>query len=163
MMPEGPENNAGGADKLLDGTPERALTRGVTLEDPQRQPPATDRPMRTFIHQLETTEAIAAVVQRACRRLGLRSAADRARVEEDLKLQHYFGGSDVAYLSTPEGRVVVAAGVLGTDEFRKALLSLSLEERQQVTVYSPDPWNGWSSLAPTPFSDEGERPPYSRT
>jgi hypothetical protein len=38
MMPEGPENNAGGADKLLDGTPERALTRAVTLEDPQGSP-----------------------------------------------------------------------------------------------------------------------------
>jgi hypothetical protein len=154
-MTQGEDNGTRGDGTPLHDHAERAGASTVPVEDPRRQLPTTDGPIRTFIRQLESTDAIAAEVQKACCRLGLRTAADRARVEEDLKLQYYFGGRDVAYLRMPEGKVVVAAGTLGTEEFRKTLLRLSPEERRHVIVYSPDPWDEGASLAPTPFADEG--------
>jgi hypothetical protein len=76
-----------------------------------------------------------------CRRYKYRRVEERRRVEEDFKLQIYYGGQDVALLETPEGLVVVMAGDLGSAEFGRVLEALSSEERRQVSLYSPMPWN----------------------
>jgi hypothetical protein len=130
------------------------VSEGVPQKRDSEDRPATERPpMRQPLVNLDNA-AILAEVKRVCQHLGLRVPSAQRRVEEDLKLQYYFGGQDVAFLETSQGRVVVAQGILGTGEFRCALQSLSLDERRRVIVRFVDPWDHPSDLAPTPFPDE---------
>ena len=60
-------------------------------------------------------------------------------VEEEYKLQYYYGGKEVLYMDTPEGRVVVAAG--SVEEVGAAFRQLPPQESGKVVVYSPTPWD----------------------
>ena len=45
-------------------------------------------------------------------------------IEEDLKLRYHFGGQDVAYLPSDQGRMLIAAGQIDSQAFREALEEL---------------------------------------
>ncbi len=72
-----------------------------------------------------------------CRRYKYRRNEDRRRVEEDFKLQFFYGGQDVALLATKDGLVVIAAGDLSSTEFGQVLDMLRPEVRHQVSLLSP--------------------------
>ena len=104
-------------------------------------PPATAPAMRQFLKDLQLPPSLADEVDKSCRRRFFGRRRERREVEENIKLQYFFGGQDVAYVSTADGLVIVAAGDLESDSFGKALEALSADERRRVTLYSPGLWN----------------------
>jgi hypothetical protein len=95
-----------------------------------------------LLRNLPTPPELAEAVDICCRHAGYGPRGrDRRRVEDELKLQYYYGGWDVAYLPTPEGLVVVAAGECESDAFGKALDGLPAAERRRVVYYVPGRWN----------------------
>ncbi len=66
----------------------------------------------------------------------------RDAVEEDLKMQHFYGGKAVAYLLTTEGGVVVAAADdFDSPEFRASMDDLSRQEWCSMSRFVPFIWN----------------------
>ncbi len=70
---------------------------------------------------------------------GFPTAQDTGRLEEELKLQYYYGGRDVVCLDTPEGRVVVAVGTPVIEDVSQILQSLDPDERRRIAILSPEP------------------------
>jgi hypothetical protein len=75
-----------------------------------------------------------------CRRLGLRRRSYVQKVEEELKLQYYFGGQYVAYVRSADGPVIVASGNPESEEFGKQLDALAPEARRQTSYAMPNVW-----------------------
>ncbi len=95
---------------------------------------------RQLLKELETPATVAAALATICQRLGCQTVLDRRRVEEELKLQYYYGGRDVACLDTPEGRLVVAVGTPVIEDLSQVLQSLPPGERERLSILSPEPW-----------------------
>ncbi len=94
-----------------------------------------------YLKDMKLPPELQKVVEDTCKEWKCRKPAARLDVEEDIKLQHFFGGQAVAYVTTPQGLLIVATGELGTEDFSAQLALLSREERRQVTIYSPSIWN----------------------
>jgi hypothetical protein len=76
-------------------------------------------------------------------------------MEEQMKLQHCFGGKWIAFLRTEEGPVVVAAADdLNDPAFDQQLSFLTAEERRSVVIDSPTRLSDEESEILTPFHDE---------
>lgn len=105
-----------------------------------------------LLKALETPCQVAAEATGFCAKLGFLRAKDKKRIEEEIKTQYYFGGKTVAYLGTPQGRLIVAVGSVESEEFSKALAALTPEERRRVVVYSPSPWADPASQFLAPIS-----------
>jgi hypothetical protein len=101
-----------------------------------------------YLEELETCEELKQAILLTCKRLGVRAGPSQRRIEEDLKLQYYFGGKDVAYLPSDRGRIVVAAGRIGSDRFTEALERVDPRQRCRLLFCSPVPWNESASLLP---------------
>ncbi len=95
---------------------------------------------RKYLKDWATDETIRLEVEAYCGALRLRRPKDRQRVEEDIKLQYYFGGKDVAYLPTSRGLQIITFGGIDTAEFAQDLARLSEEERKHVVLYTPPRW-----------------------
>jgi hypothetical protein len=80
-------------------------------------------------------------VERICRKYRCRTPADRRPLEDAIKLQHFYGGQDVASMVTPRGTLIVCVGDYTTDEFGAVLNALPPEVRCQVAICSPPKWN----------------------
>jgi len=76
---------------------------------------------------------------------GWGGVAHRRDILEDMLLQYYYGGNWVGYLRSPQGKVVVAVGMLD-EAFNRQLDALSPEERRQVSLYPALPWHDEMSL-----------------
>lgn len=111
--------------------------------------------MHQPLKDLETPPKVTAEAQAFCAKLGLLTARDRRRVEEEIKTQYYFGGKAVAYLPTAEGRIIVAVGAFESEEFGEALNALTPSERCRAVVYSPRPWGDLESQAVGLLAGEG--------
>jgi hypothetical protein len=96
---------------------------------------------RIYLNDLEAPVELAEVIERTWARLDARREPERRRIAEDLKLQYHFGGKDVAYVAMPRGRLLVAAGAMGSESFSRALARLSPQERRLVVFCTPLPWN----------------------
>jgi hypothetical protein len=96
---------------------------------------------RQYLKDLELPPEVKREVEAYCRERGYRRRADLQRVEEDLKLQFFFGGKDVGFMPTPQGRLVVAVGEMNSEAFSVQLGRLTPEERQRTILYSPEPWD----------------------
>lgn len=101
-----------------------------------------------LLKNLKSHPVVDEAVEKACKRLGCRTAREKNSVEEELKLQYYFQGQDVALVTTPEGQAVVAAGTL--EEVSKSLNTLSQEERGRVTILYLPPWGTVFAFATIP-------------
>lgn len=112
------------------------------------------RRLRQRLRDLPTPPDVAERVQRRCEKLGLSRKESRAEVEEELKLQYYFGGQYVGYLRSAEGKIVIAAGRLDSEEFSRQLDALDPEERRKVVLDVPSRWNETVSQILTPFAHE---------
>jgi hypothetical protein len=121
----------------------RALSGGgpPAKVTPAAPPSEEVGPLRQRLADLPTPPEVAARVQSSCKRLGLWRTKYVQEVENQLKLQYYYGGQWVAYLSTEEGIVIVAAGRPDSDAFERQLSLLSTEERYSAVRTLPSLWN----------------------
>jgi hypothetical protein len=88
---------------------------------------------------LPTTPELAREIDTTCAQLHT-ARKNRRFVEEEIKLQYYFGGQEVAYVRTRNGIAVVVSGRPDTSEVKDFLEKLSKEECAQVVIHYPDPW-----------------------
>ena len=112
--------------------------------------PRLEVPLPRRFRDLPTPPEVSEEVKRHCHRLGLRRRRYRQDVEDELKLQYYFGGRYVGYLPTDQGPVIVAAGKLGSEEFGRQLDGVASERRRDVILNVPSPWNDTISQILTP-------------
>jgi hypothetical protein len=115
------------------------------------------QPLRQRVRDLPLPPEVAAEAQRHCTYLGLRGERSLRQVEEQMKFQHYYGGSWIAYLRTDEGPVVVAAAdSLNDPGFEQQLSVLAPEERRRAILTSlPRLFDEQSEIL-TPFADTDE-------
>jgi hypothetical protein len=138
---------------LLEGGPEQRPSPGappVAALVPESQP------LRQRLADLPTPPAIAEAARRHCQKLGLWGAMAEKNAEEELKLQHYYGGQWVAYVPTKEGVVVLAAADrLDHLAFDRRSPTLTAEERRTAVLIRPSRFIDPDSEILTPFADEG--------
>lgn len=138
---------------LHDGGPGQGLPPGAS---PAVASPSGGESLRQRIRDLPLPSAMAAEAKRYCAYLGLGGAKCRVQMEEQMKLQHYYGGRWIAYLRTAEGPVVIAAAdSLDDPSFDQQLAFLTAEERRRAVIDSPTPLFDEESEILTPFPDEG--------
>jgi hypothetical protein len=101
-------------------------------------------PPPVSLSALELPPELKKDVEDHCRRAKM-SAIHRREVEHQVKLQVFFGGQDVAYMTKGGDMLVIAAGDMTSEAFDRALAALPREERRQVTLYFPSRWNGSES------------------
>jgi hypothetical protein len=110
--------------------------------DPVKTPVRRSRPsVPVLLRDLPLPPEIVPDVEAYCRKYRLRKARERQEVEEECKLQYYFGGDLVLVLDTLEGGKVVAAGELDSDEFTAQFEGLSPEVRREAVRCAPWPWD----------------------
>jgi hypothetical protein len=97
-------------------------------------------PPPVSLNALELPPELKKDVEDHCRRARM-SAIHRREVEHFVKLQVFFGGQDVAFMTKGDDMLVIAAGDMTSEAFRQVLAALPREERRQVTLYLPSPWN----------------------
>jgi hypothetical protein len=100
-----------------------------------------DRSKWRYLKDMELPPEVKREVEDYCRSRGLRRPRHLKEVEEDVKLQYFFGGQWVAYEVTSQGRLVICAGDPDSEEFRAALASLPREERRRVICFPVWRWN----------------------
>jgi hypothetical protein len=120
--------------------------------------PGHPPPGRQEIRQLETPPEVAALAKEYCRQLGRRGAREIRHVEDDFKLQYYYGGREILYLDTPGGRVIVAAGTPCLENVRGVKDALPPEERRRAIFYVPDLWGDTDIYCVSPEFYEDEDP-----
>lgn len=129
---------------------------------PSESPPAAavgakpeGKPLRQHVRELLLPPDVAAEMHRYCTRLGSWKAKNRRQMEEQMKLQHFYGGKWIAYLRTKDGIVVVAAAdTIGDPSFERQLSFLTAEERRTAIIDSPTRLFDKESEILTPFPDE---------
>jgi len=113
------------------------------------------QPLRQRIRDLPLPPEVAAEAARFGKRIGFWRAKDRRQLEEQMKIQHYYGGQWIAYLRSDEGPVVVAAAEdLNDSLFDQQLSFLTAEERRSALIDRPSRLFDNESEIGTPFSDE---------
>ncbi len=113
------------------------MRRSLSLElaeKPDLRPPV-------WLRDLTLPPDVQEHVQRRCRIRRFSSTVDRRRLEEEVKLQYFFGGLGVGYLVTESGRVVVAVGPWYGDELDRQLDSMGIAQRREVVLDCPARWN----------------------
>jgi hypothetical protein len=122
----------------------RPLLEGGAGEPPPSEPPPPasgtpeSRPLRQRIRDLPLPPEVAVAAERYCKRLGLWRKKSRLEVEEQMKLQHYYGSTWIAVLRSAEGPVVVAAAKCLSDPvFDQQLSFLTEEERRRRVLECP--------------------------
>jgi hypothetical protein len=123
------------------GVAEPAPTTHGVSGTPSPAPAPNDGPLRVALRALPTPSEVAAIVQKRCQELGVWRRKYVQEVEDEFKLQYYYGGRCVAYLRTSEGPVIVAAGRRDSDAFDRQLSYLTTEERYGAIRDWPSPWN----------------------
>jgi|GEM_PF-4668627 len=91
---------------------------------------------RVRLHDLSTPPEVVAETERCCQRYGWK----RQQVEEELKLQYYYGGQAIYVLPTSEGPVVVpiTERYKNTPDLRHILFTP--EERSLACLEIPSRW-----------------------
>jgi hypothetical protein len=130
------------------------------MNEPTMQPtyPPTEAKARPAPRQplkdLAVPPELARTIERYCEDQRIQEVGYQNWVAEELKLQYYYGGKDVACIDTPEGRCVLAVGTPVIENLSKILLSLPLDERRKVAIVSPEPWEERMVSIPSAVIDE---------
>jgi hypothetical protein len=98
-------------------------------------------PPPVSLNALELPPELKKYVEESCRGLRRSQVMFRKETEHFVKLQFFFGGQDVAYMTKDGDMLVVAAGDMTSEAFDQALAVLPREERRQVILYFPSRWN----------------------
>jgi hypothetical protein len=119
---------------LLEGGPPPAPTAEAASAD---IPAPEAVPRRIRLRDLPTPPEVVEEVKKWCRKCGWR----RQDVEDETKLQYYFGGQLIYILHLPEGPVVIPIEerFRGTPDLRSILLTP--EERYLAVEDCPSPWH----------------------
>ncbi len=122
---------------LLEGGNEQVLPPPAS---PASSSAEEGGPLRVRLRDLPTPPEVIEEVEKWCRKYRLRGKKRRGDVEEEFKLQYYYGGQAIYTLPTPEGLVVIpiAERSRGTPGLRYILFSP--EERSRVCHTVPSPW-----------------------
>lgn len=122
----------------------------------QAPPPAPGvKVLGVYLKDMHLPPEVQKEVEDICRERRYRKARHRRGVEEDVKLQYFFGGQTVAYKVTPQGLYVVLVGDLDSEGFTAELARFPREQRCQITLYHPDRWDDPSTCILTLSDDEG--------
>jgi len=105
------------------------------------------------LDELSTPPEVADRVRRRAQQRGLRGRWLR-ELEEELKLQYYYGGLCVSYARTDRGIVVLAAGRSGSPEYQEQLAAVPAEQRLNLVLALPPRWNDGDSEILTPHQHE---------
>jgi hypothetical protein len=120
---------------LLEGSPEPGLSApGTPAATPS---PGEGKPQRVRLRDLPTPPEVAEQAKQSCRKYGW----NRQDVEDQLKLQYYYGGQSIYILSTSQGPVVIPIEerYKDTPDLRYALLTP--EERPHAGLTIPSCWH----------------------
>jgi hypothetical protein len=124
VMPVKPEPGTGKEERVESPTPAASTSER--------------RPIRQRICDLPLPPEVASAAKQYCKRLGLWGAKSRRQTEEEMKLQHYYGGKWIAYLRTNDGPVVVAAAdSLSDPVFDQQLCFLTEQEQRHRIIECP--------------------------
>jgi hypothetical protein len=123
----------------------RSLVEGSSGQAP---PPAASaapspeqgEPPRVRLRDLPTPAEVAEDAERWCKKYDWGGKASRRGVEEQLKLQYYYGGQAIYLLRSPEGPVVlpIPERYRNTPDLRYVLLTA--EERSRASSTIPPRW-----------------------
>jgi hypothetical protein len=130
----------------------RTLPQGAAV--PAGVPPgggAGGEPLRLKLRELPLPPEVAEEARKYCQQLGLWRRRYVQDVEDELRLQYYFGGQAVVYLRSKDGPIIVAAGRVADEAFGRQLDALPPGERRQVNYDFPSVWNDQVSQLRTPF------------
>jgi hypothetical protein len=100
---------------------------------------------RVRLRDLPTPAEVAAEAERWCKKYGSRGQKGRREMEEQLKLQYYYGGQPVYIVRTPDGPVVIPIPdrYKDTPDLRHVLLTP--EERPHACLEIPPLW--WATTS----------------
>jgi hypothetical protein len=104
---------------------------------------------RQAVRELPIPEEVAQALEECRRSLGFfQWRKRRLQIQDEFLLQWYYQGQNVAYLPTPRGLVVVAAGRMDSEEFGRAWDSLPRAEQRHAVLYSLGRWDADDSRLP---------------
>lgn len=92
------------------------------------------------LDDLPTPPEVVACARAYKKKLGLVGAKVLKEIEDEMKLQYYYGGWYVRYLTTEQGVMVVALLSGDEEEYARQVQALSPEDRQRSVVDVPSPW-----------------------
>jgi hypothetical protein len=139
---------------LAEGRPAPAQS-GEAAPGPAGCASAEVRPQRQRLGDLPVSAEVAEEAHRQCQKLGLWRLQDKQEIEEELKLQYYYGGQAVYLLHTPAGQVVIPIDEHYKDTPDLRYLLFTPEERPEAVLTFPPRWRDTASEVLTPFHHEG--------
>jgi hypothetical protein len=107
--------------------------------------PSAAPPVPQKLAELPTPPAVSKRARQYQRQLGLLGPSALSQIEEELKLQYYYGGRHIRCLATPQGRVVVAVHNGNDEDYQRQLQALSPLERQRAVALVPSRWDDETS------------------
>jgi len=120
------------------------MSRRVENEEPvtgeRRRLPPRRSPPDCLLDELPTPPELQHAAEAYCTREGIRRKRHKRWVEQQLKLQFYYGGQNVVCVDTREGRRIIAHGTPGSGELRAALERLGPQERARAVVIPVESW-----------------------
>jgi hypothetical protein len=96
--------------------------------------------VRQQLRDLPTPPEVAEAAQRFRKRLGWEWRPLRA-IEDELKLQYYYGGQEIRCLFGKDGPIIVAIYRGDDEDYRNQLQALSAQEKQEAVVLVPSVFN----------------------
>jgi hypothetical protein len=129
-----------------------AMSRIATrdrLQEQESLPTKTLIALPAYLRRLAAPSEILQQLEDRCQRYGHAGGA-RSAIEDDLKLQYYFGGQTVAAAATNQGLEILVAEPPGSQEFARQVAIL-LQERPDLVILTPLPWNDTQTRVLTPI------------
>ncbi len=117
---------------------------------------ARGEPLRIKLRELPMPPELAEEARRYCKQLGIWRSKYVRPIEDDLKLQYYFGGQCVVWLRSKDGPILVAAGRQASEAFGRQLDALAPEERRRVCYSFPCVWDDPASELRTPLLSQDD-------
>jgi len=127
---------------LPEGRPEQGPSAPVSPAVPSA---AEAEPARVRLCDLPTPPDVLEEAERWCKKYGWRGKKALGEVEEQLKLQYYYGGQAVYILRTDEGPIVVAIGERYRDTPDLRYVLLKPDERPRASLAVPPRWRDTDS------------------
>jgi len=101
--------------------------------------------VRQRLRDLPTPPEVAAEARRFRKKQGW-GAQPLSAIEDELKLQYYYGGQEMRCLFGKDGPIIVAIYRGDDEDYRNQLQALSAEEKQKAVVLVPSVWNDPNSV-----------------
>jgi hypothetical protein len=106
----------------------------------QQQQALEQRIVPQRLRDLPTPPNVAAEALRFRKKQGW-SAQPLSAIEDELKLQYYYGGQYIRCLFGKDGPIIVAIYRGDDEDYRNQVQALSAQERQEAVVVFPGRWN----------------------